>query len=93
MERNPVVPASTKDEVIFIHVAKREESQGALCNAKGDMTSLRKHEGVPQVTHNSRGTLSFPPQHDENYEILPCTHEEALLCCSVSIESPHFHWN
>ena len=49
MERNPVVPASTKDEVIFIHVAKREESQGALCNAKGDMTSLSKYQRVPQV--------------------------------------------
>ena len=49
MERNPVVPASTKDEAIFIHVAKREESQGALCNAKGDMTSLRRHERVLQV--------------------------------------------
>ena len=66
MERNPVVPASTKDEAIFIHVAKREESQGALCNAKGDMTSLRRHERVLQVDMQLERTPKLPDRTPPN---------------------------
>ena len=40
------------------------------------------------MTRNSRGTLSFGPQLHETHEIHPCMLEEALLCCSVSKESP-----
>ena len=49
MERNPEVPASTRDEALFIPEAMREESQNDPRNAKGDLTSLRRHEQVPQV--------------------------------------------
>ena len=42
----------------------------------------------PRMTRNSRGILSYPPQLHANYEILPCTLEEAILCCSVSKEIP-----
>ena len=93
MERKPEVPASTRDEALFIRAAMREESQGAPRNDKGDLTSLRRHERSPRVTRNSRGTLRFPPQLKANYEILPCTLEEALLCCSVSKGRQRFPWN
>ena len=52
MEMNPEVHASTRDEALFILPATQEESRGAPCNSKADLTSLRKHEWVPQVpTH------------------------------------------
>jgi len=68
-------------------------SQGTPYNAIGDLTSLRRHEQSPRLTHNSRGTLSFTIKLHANYEILHCTVEEALLRCSISKESPGFHWN
>ena len=49
MERNPEVHASTRDEALFIPSAMQEESRGAPHNSKADLTSLRKHERVPQV--------------------------------------------
>ena len=93
MERNPEVPTSTRDEALFIPAAMHEESRGAPRNAKGDLTSLRRHERSPRSTRNSGGTLSIPPQLHTIYEIIPCTLEEALLCCSVSKEIPRFPWN
>ena len=47
MERNPEVPASTRDEALFIRAALCEESRGVPHNAKGDLTSLKGHERVP----------------------------------------------
>ena len=88
MERNPEVPASTRDEAGFIPAAMFEESLGDPLNAKGDLTFLRRNERVPQVTCNSRGMLSFPPQLHANHEILPCMLEEALIRFSLSKESP-----
>ena len=90
MERNLEVPTSTRDEALFIPAVMREESRGAPRNDKGDLTSLRRQERSPRSTRKSRGTLRFPPQLKANYEILPCTLEEALLRCSVSKESPRF---
>ena len=49
MEWNPEVPESTLDEALFILQVMHEEFRGAPRNAKGDLTSLRRHEGVPQV--------------------------------------------
>ena len=49
MERNPEVPISTQDEALFIPAAMCEQSQGAPPNAKGDLTSLRRHEWILQV--------------------------------------------
>ena len=93
MQRNPDVPTSALDEALFTPVVMREESRGAPRNTKGDLTSLRRHEWSPKSTHNSRGTLSFPPQLHANYEILPFTLEGALLHCSISKENPRFPWN
>ena len=93
MERKPEVPASTRDEALFIPAGIREESQGAPHNDKGDLTSLRRHEWSPRSTRDSSGTLCFLPQFKANYEILPCTLEESLFRGSVSKESPHFPWN
>ena len=93
MERKPEVPASTGDEALFIPAAMHEESLGAPLNDKGDLTSLRRHGQSPRSTRNSRGTLRFPPQLKANYEILPCTLEEALLRCSSFKERQHFPWN
>ena len=92
MERNHEVPASTRDAALFIPETMPKESRGAPRNAKGNLTSLTRHEQSPRSTCNWRGTLSFPPQLHTNYEILPCTLEEVILCCSVSKESPHFPW-
>jgi len=47
MESNPEVPASTRDDALFIPLEKREETPGAPPNAKGDLTSLRRHKRVP----------------------------------------------
>ena len=49
MERNPEVPASTGHYALFIPAAKLEESRDAHLNAKGYLSSLRRHERVPQV--------------------------------------------
>ena len=62
MERSPEVPASTQDEALFILSVMSEESLGAPRNAKGDLTSLRRHERSPRLTRNSRGILVFLPQ-------------------------------
>jgi len=39
MERNPEVPTSTRDEALIIPAVIHEESRGAPCKAKGDLTS------------------------------------------------------
>jgi hypothetical protein len=88
MERKTEVPTSSRDEALFILSVMHEESRGGARNAKEDLSSLRKHEQSPRSTNNSRRTLIFPPQLHANYEILTCMLEEALLCCSVSKESP-----
>ena len=49
MERTPEVPASKRDEALFIPEAMCEESQGAPRNTEGDLTSLRRQAQVPQV--------------------------------------------
>ena len=49
MERNPEVPATIGDEALFIPAVMHEQSRGAPPNTKGDLTSLRRHEWVPQV--------------------------------------------
>ena len=49
MERNTEVRASARDEALFIPAAMFEESQGAPGNTKGDLTSLRRQDCVPQV--------------------------------------------
>ena len=49
MEWNPEVPESTLDEALFILQVMHEEFRGAPRNAKGDLTSLRRQELVPQV--------------------------------------------
>ena len=86
MERKPEVPASTRDEALFIRAVMHEESRGASPNDKGDLTFLRRHEWSPKSKLNWRGTLLFLPQLKANFEILPCTLEEALLHYSISKE-------
>ena len=49
MEGNPEVPTSTWDGALLIPAAMHKESQGAPSNGKGDLTSLRRQERVPQV--------------------------------------------
>ena len=93
MERKPEVPASTRDEALFIRAVMHEESRGASPNDKGDLTFLRRHEWSPKSKLNWRGTLLFLPQLKANFEILPCTLEEALLRCSISKGRQHFPWN
>ena len=93
MGRNTEVHALSPDEALFIPAAMREESRGGPHKAKGDLTSLRKQKRYPRSTGNSRGTLSIPPQLHANDEIHACTLKEALLCCSVSKESPRFPRN
>ena len=93
MERKPEVPASTRDEALFIPAVIREESRGDPRNDKGDLTSLRRHGQSPRSTRNSRGTLSFPPQLQANYKIIPFMLEEAILCCSLSKERQRLPWN
>ena len=92
MQRNTEVPPSLRDEALFIPPVMREESQGGPCNAKGDLTSLRKHEWSPRSKGNWRGTLSFQPQLHPTDEILACKLNEALLYCSLSKEIPRFLW-
>ena len=48
----------------------------------------RDTSGSLNLTGNTRGALSFPPQLRANHEILLCRLQEALLRCSVSKESP-----
>ena len=47
MERNPEVPASTRDEALFILAALCEESRGVPHNAKGDLTVPKETRAVP----------------------------------------------
>ena len=60
MERNPEVPTSTRDEALFIPAVKCEESRGAPQNVKGDLTSLRRYEWVPQVDTQLERNPNFP---------------------------------
>ena len=53
---------STRDEALLNPAAIRDESQGALRNSKADLTSLKKHEYIPEV----------PKQLDRNPK-LPAT--------------------
>ena len=93
MGRNTEVPNSSRDEVLFIPAGMHEESRGGPHKVKGDLTSLREKKRYPRSTGNSRGTLSILPQLHANNEILACTLKEALLCCSVSKQSPRFPRN
>ena len=89
MERNTEVPISTRDEALFIPEAMHEESRGGPRNAKGDLTSLRRHERVPQVPIQLERNPKLPSTTPKkNHEILPSTQDEALLHCSVSQEIP-----
>ena len=74
MERIAEVPASTRDEALFIPAVMRDESRGAPRNSKADLTSLRKHERVPQVpiqlernpklpSTTPKKTMKFSPPH------------------------------
>ena len=45
-----------------------EEYRGAPCNSKGDMTSLRQHEQVPEVLVTTRVEPHFPPQLEKSPE-------------------------
>ena len=71
MERKPEIPASNRDESLFIPAAMHEESRGAPRSDKGDLTSLRRHERSPRSKRNSRGTschnsrqtMKFSPAH------------------------------
>ena len=78
MERKPEVPASTPDEALFIPAAMQEECRGAPHKAKGDLTSLRRHERVSQVDTQLERNPKLLPQLHANHEILHCTLEEAL---------------
>ena len=89
MENNPEVPASTRDEALFIHAVMRDKFRGAPRNSKADLTSLRKHERVPQVPIQLERNPKLPSTTPKkNHEILPSTQDEALLHCSVSQEIP-----
>ena len=84
MESNPEVPASTRDKALLIPAAMREESRGVPCNAKGDLTCLKRHQRVPQVDTKLERNSNFPAATPRK----PCMLDEALLCCSISKESP-----
>ena len=77
MERNPEVPASTRDGALFIAAAMHDESRGAPHNTKGDVTSLRRHEQVPQFDTQLERNLKLPATTPANHEIIPCMLEEA----------------
>ena len=68
----------------------REESRGVPCNAKGNLTSLRRHERVLQVDtqleRNPKLRVTSPPIPRKS----PLQLEEALLRCSISKESPRY---
>ena len=74
MERNPEIHASTRDEGLFIPAAMPEVSQGASRNAKGDLTSLRRHEWVPQVDTPFERNPKLPatiPHNPRNSPLYP----------------------
>ena len=71
-----------------VPAAIAEESEEAPHNSHGDWTFLRPHELVLGPHRNSRGTLSFLPQHEKNQEILPSTRDEAIFRCGISREIP-----
>ena len=63
---NPEVPASTRDDVLFIRAGMYEESRGAPYNDKGDLTSLRRHERVLQVDMQLERTPKLPDRTPPN---------------------------
>ena len=63
---DPEVPASTRDDVLFIHAGMYEESRGAPYNDKGDLTSLRRHERVLQVDMQLERTPKLPDRTPPN---------------------------
>ena len=66
MERNPEVPASTRDDALFIPAAMHEEILGAPPKAKGDLASLRRYEQVNmQLEKNPKLPTTTPcnPRH------------------------------
>ena len=65
-EEDPEVPASTRDDVLFIHAGMYEESRGAPYNDKGDLTSLRRHERVLQVDMQLERTPKLPDRTPPN---------------------------
>ena len=72
MENNPEVPASTRDEALFIHAVMQDKFLGAPRNSKADLTSLRKHEQVPQVPTQLERNPKLPttiPQKPRNSPI------------------------
>ena len=88
VERNLEVPASTRDEALSIPAALHEETRGAPHNAKGALTSLRRHERVPQDGTQLERNPELPATTPSKSRKFPCILEEALLRCNFSKESP-----
>ena len=82
MESNPEVPASTRDKALLIPAAMREESRGVPCNAKGDLTCLKRHQRVPQVDTTLERNSNFPAATPRK----PCMLDEALFIPAVMRE-------
>ena len=57
-ERNPEVPASTRDDTLF-HCTKARESLEAPPNSTVSLTSQNHPEKLPEVTCTSRGNPGF----------------------------------
>ena len=78
MERKPEVPASTRDEALFI-APNPVDSRQAPPKSTVSLTSQRQTEKLPEVTGRSRGTPGFPAATQEILESLSSTCLEALV--------------
>ena len=71
MEMNPEVPASTRDEALFIPAVMREESRGAPHNARrSDLPE--ETQAVPQVNTQLQRNPQLPatiPHKLRNYPL------------------------
>ena len=65
-----------------------QESRGAPCNTKGDLTSLKRHKQLPYIGKQLKKNPKPPAITPQPDKMLPCTLEGALLRCSVSKECP-----
>ena len=71
MEWNTEVPTLTQDEALSIPGAMHEKSRGANHKAKGDLTSLRRHEQVPQVDTQLERNPKLPATTPHNPQNSP----------------------
>ena len=93
MEWNTEVPTLTRDEALSIPGAMHEKSRGANHKSKGDLTSLRRHEQVPQVDTQLERNPKLPANSTQPTEFSPACLSRPIDAAAFQKKANVHSWN